>query len=67
MTGEEFAAAIERLGLSQVGAARMLNYDDSTVRRWISGRYAIPPPVGALLRLMIKHRISPSTVASLVK
>ena len=42
MTGREFTAAIERLGLTQVAAAKMLGTNPRTVRRWVSGDASIP-------------------------
>lgn len=37
----DFRAALSRLGLSQVGAARALNIDPRTVRRYCSGEYEV--------------------------
>ena len=42
MTGKEFLEAIDRLGLSQSGAARFLDYNPRTIRRWVSGEHEIP-------------------------
>jgi plasmid maintenance system antidote protein VapI len=41
MTPEAFRARLARLGLSQVGAARALNIDPRTVRRYCSGALPI--------------------------
>lgn len=55
MTPDEFRAHLVRLGLSQVGAARLLDYDARTVRRWATGELAIPKAVEMLL-----ERLRPS-------
>ena len=56
MTPERYAKVIEKLGLSQVKAARFLGHDPRTSRRWISGDLVIPKAVGMLLELMIKTK-----------
>lgn len=52
MTTDEFRAALERLGLSQIAAASVLLVDPRTVRRWAAGERDIPGPAVALLRLL---------------
>jgi hypothetical protein len=59
MTPTQYAAAIERLGLTQVGAARFFGVGDRTSRRWISGEYEVPPAIAYCLILMIKHNVAP--------
>ena len=59
MNGEQYQKAIDRLRLSQVGAARFLGVDGSTSRRWISNKHPVPPHVALLLRAMIKYNIAP--------
>lgn len=44
MTGNQFKAAIERLGKTQVQFAWENDLDDRTVRRWIAKK---PPPLVA--------------------
>lgn len=59
MTPTQFRAAIDRLDLSQVGAARLFGYSDGrVVRRYISGERAVPEPVAILLRLMLSGKIT---------
>ncbi len=59
MTAKQFQAAIDRLGLSQVGAARLFGYSDGrVVRRYISGERAVPEPVAILLRLLLAGKIT---------
>lgn len=53
MTADEYRAAIEHLGLSQVAAARLLGVDDRTSRRWASGDREVPPPAERFLRYLI--------------
>jgi hypothetical protein len=58
MTAKQFQAAIDRLGLSQVGAARLLGADPRTARRWALGERSVPEPVAILLRLMVAGKIT---------
>ena len=66
MTGDQYQKAIDHLGMTQVGSARFLGVDESTPRRWISGkRRPIPRPVAMLLRVMIHHKLDPLHVLEL--
>jgi DNA-binding transcriptional regulator YiaG len=67
MNGQELRDVIARLDETQVGLARFLGYNDSTIRKWIADRNRVPIPVEMLLRLMIKHRLTPDNVVALVK
>ncbi len=67
MNGTELRDVIEQLGETQVGLARFLGYDDSTVRRWIADRHTIPITVAMLLRVMVKYRLSPDKVLAMMK
>lgn len=58
MTAKQFQAAIDRLGLSQVGAARLFGADPRTARRWALGERSIPEPVAILLRLMLSGKLT---------
>lgn len=42
MTPNQLRAALDRLGLTQVGAARLLGIDPRTMRRYCSGTLPIP-------------------------
>ncbi len=53
MTSDDYRAAIESLGLSQLGAARLLGVNDRTSRRWASGEQDVPPPAERFLRYLI--------------
>lgn len=63
MTPKQYADAIEKLGLSQRGAARFLGVNERTSRRWIAGDAAVPEAVAKLLRLMIRLKIRPDEAA----
>lgn len=58
MTAKQFQAAIDCLGLSQVGAARLFGADPRTSRRWALSERSIPEPVAILLRLMVAGKIT---------
>ena len=60
MTGEQFQAAIDALGLSQMAASRFLKVAPRTARRYISGETVIPHGVALLLALMIERKITPA-------
>lgn len=51
MTSADLIDELHRLGLTQIGAARLLGVDARTVRRWIAGERSIPGPVDRLLRV----------------
>jgi len=53
MTPDQYREAIERLGLSQVAAARRLGVDARTSRRWANGERDIPAPAERFLRYLI--------------
>ena len=67
MSSDELRAIIERLDETQVGLARFLGYNDSTVRRWIAGRNPPPITVEMLLRVMAKYDLKPDDVAALMR
>lgn len=54
MTAAEVRAALSRLGLSQLAAARELGVDARTVRRWCADpqQAVVPGPAVRLLALM---------------
>lgn len=62
MTSRQFQMAIERLGLSQVGAARLVKADGRTVRRWVAGERSVPECVAILLRLLMAGKISQADI-----
>lgn len=62
MTAKQFQSAINRLGLSQVGAARLFGSDPRTARRWALGERSIPEPIAILLRLMLAGKITATDI-----
>jgi hypothetical protein len=58
VTSKQFSAALDRLGLSQLGAARLLKANGRTARRWALGERSVPEPVAILLRLMLAGKIT---------
>ena len=59
MTPTQYAAAIEKLGLSQRAAGKFLGVDERTSRKWIAGDARIPESAAKLLRLMIRLNLKP--------
>lgn len=53
MTADEYRDAIDKLGLSQVAAAKLLGVDDRTSRRWASGERDVPAPAQRFLQYLI--------------
>lgn len=64
MTANQFRAALDKLQLSQVGAARLFGADPRTGRRWANGERGIPAAIAILLRLLIRGRVSVVDVES---
>lgn len=62
MTANQFRAALDRLNLTQVGAARLLGADARTARRWALGERSVPPTVSVLLRLLVAGKITAKDV-----
>jgi len=58
MTPTQFRDAIDKVGLSQVGTARLLGTDPRTARRWALGESDIPDSVAILLRLLVTKKIT---------
>lgn len=49
MTPEAFRAALDRLGLTQTGAARAFRTGERSMRHWAAGDRAVPPAIELLL------------------
>jgi transcriptional regulator with XRE-family HTH domain len=64
MTATQFREALERLGLSQIGAARLFGADARTARRWALGEVGVPPTVAILLRLMLRGKVTAAEIAA---
>jgi hypothetical protein len=56
MDGEEYRAALDKLDLTQVEAAKVLHVDDRTSRRWAGDEVPIPYATATLLRCMILYK-----------
>lgn len=62
MLPKEYEAALKALGLSQVGAARMLGVAERTSRAWVSGFRPVPEPVARFLQFLIAEGYAPAEV-----
>ncbi len=56
MTANQYRAVLRRLGLTQVGAARLLGVNEATSRRW--ARYGVTGTAELLLRLLAAGKIT---------
>ena len=65
MTANQYRAALRRLDLTQVGAARLFGADERTGRRWANGERGIPTCVAIVLRLLIAGKITIADVESI--
>lgn len=59
MTSRQFNKALTLLGFTQVGFARQLEIGERSVRRWASGQWPVPVPIGMLLNLMLATKCNP--------
>lgn len=66
MSASQMREALDALGLTQAGGARLLGVDGRTVRRWCTEEGArareVPPTVARFLRFLIAARIEPAEV-----
>ena len=58
MTANEYCAALERLGLTQTGAASLFRADERTSRRWARGERSVQGGVQILIELLLDRTIS---------
>ena len=58
MTANEYRAALDRLGLTQTGAAWLFRADERTSRRWARGERSVQGGVQILIELMLDRTIS---------
>lgn len=56
---QRYRDLIERLGMTQVGAAKFLDIGERTSRRWATDDIEVPLGVIMLLEIMVKHGITP--------
>lgn len=60
MTANQYRAALDRLGLSQVGAAALFGVNDKTSRNW--ARNGVHGTVEILLRLMVAGKVTEADI-----
>lgn len=58
VTPTQFRAALDKLELSQVKAAKLVGVDERTSRRWALGQTTVPEAVAILLRLLVAKKIT---------
>lgn len=58
MSPNQFRAALDKLKLSQLAAARLFQSGGRTVRRWALGERSVPTNVAILLRLLIAGKVT---------
>jgi len=59
MSPDQIRIAIDRLSLSQRGAARLLGVDERTVRKWVAGDAKIPQSAAMVLNISNKFDLTP--------
>ena len=59
MTPSKFRELLQSVGLTQVGAAKLFQVGERTVRRWASGEQDISRGVQIALCLMVKFKVTP--------
>jgi hypothetical protein len=62
MIGKEYSDALDTLGLTIASAARFLRISAQLSGRIAAGRDTLGWPRSALLRLMVRHRVTPQQV-----
>jgi hypothetical protein len=67
MTQNQFRATLDRLGLTQVGIARMLHGDERTFRRYALGEAKVPTTLAIILRLLELGRIGERDISEAMK
>jgi hypothetical protein len=60
MTPDDFRATLERLGLTQVGVARLVGAGERSARRW--AEQGAPEAVAIILRLLEAGKITTADV-----
>ena len=57
VSADEFREAIAALGMTQRDAAKALEVDERTVRKWALGERAVPGPARVALRCIARLRL----------
>lgn len=66
MRPDQLVAALEKLGLSQEGAGRLLGVDGRSVRRWIAGEREVNTIAARFLTYLVKTKARGPDVAALL-
>jgi hypothetical protein len=67
MTQHQFRTTLDRLGLTQVGIARMLHGDERTFRRYALGEAKVPTTLAIILRLLELGRIGERDISEAMR
>ena len=68
MTAQEFRAALEHFGLTDMGAARLFDVPAQTIRKMASGgAVQVMPSIAAEIERMYRRRLTRVRVASMVR
>ena len=62
MTGDAFAACLDKLEIHPVDFADVIAFNERTVRRWIDGSLVVPRWAAQLVTLMIKTGTKPESL-----
>jgi hypothetical protein len=62
MTRTEYRAALKTLGMSRLGAGKVLGLSKRQAQRVAAGHSKVPKPVAKLVRLMVKLNLKPGDV-----
>jgi DNA-binding transcriptional regulator YiaG len=62
MTATRFHAALAKLGLKQLGFARLMGQSNRSVQHWAGGTRTVPPCIELVLRLLLAGKITPADV-----
>lgn len=65
--GRQYKKIIASVGLSQVGAARFLDVNERTSRRYASGEWPLPKAERMLMAVLARKRVSPAQAEALLK
>lgn len=68
MSAEQFRQALDAIGISQVGFARLIGISGRTVRAWtqIEGGLPVPRYAAAIVLLLGRWRVSPDKLATML-
>ena len=67
MTATAYRAALAKLGLTHIDAAKLFRVHRRTSHRWASGERPVPYAVEITLLLMIRYKVKPAKLAALQK